>query len=99
MNKQAPAEDIHAIVGRFQAWAGTQTAGRPKDDVRELTYEEAIKASRHRSASKKVMTQPVPLTVAPVVSVEEKAPAKQKKKVVRHRKQQTKSARSNHAGA
>jgi hypothetical protein len=98
MNKQAPVEDIHAIVGRFQAWSGTQTAGRPKDDVRELTYEEAIKASRHRSASKKAAAQPVPLPVTPVVSLEEKPQPKPKKRTVRPRKEQVKSTRSDHRG-
>jgi hypothetical protein len=35
-------------MGRFQAWAGTQNAAKPKAGVRELSYEEALQSSRYR---------------------------------------------------
>jgi hypothetical protein len=46
MDTHAPTEDINGIMDRFRAWTSTQAAGKPKDGVRELTYEEAIGASR-----------------------------------------------------
>jgi len=49
MNTQSPMEDINAIVSRFQAWAGAQTSSHTKDEVRELTYDEAIRSRPHRS--------------------------------------------------
>jgi hypothetical protein len=56
MSTQPPVEDINAIVSRFQAWAGAQAPARAKDGVRELTYDEAIRSSRHRSR----MEEPLP---------------------------------------
>jgi hypothetical protein len=44
MNTQPAVEDISAIVGRFQAWAGTQAQSSP--EVREISYEEARRAKR-----------------------------------------------------
>ena len=47
-----PADDIEAVLGRFQTWSDTR---RPKtsteemiDGVRELSYEEALQSSRTR---------------------------------------------------
>lgn len=43
-----PVENIEAVLGRFQAWAGEQNAVKAKPGVRELTYEEALRSSRYR---------------------------------------------------
>lgn len=52
-----PADDIEAVLGRFQAWSDfrrpkTPTPQNPTDDmidgVRELSYEEALQSSRSR---------------------------------------------------
>jgi hypothetical protein len=51
MDTQPPLEDINAIVSRFQAWAGAQTAANGKHGVRELTYEEAIRSTRRRTTA------------------------------------------------
>lgn len=48
MQAQTPVEDINAVIDRFQAWAGAQTANKPKNGVRELSYEEALKTNRYR---------------------------------------------------
>jgi len=93
MHTQAPAEDIHAIVGRFQAWAGTQTANNRQDEVRELTYEEAIGVRRQRSASSKAAVQPISSEVEPAAPIKSKAPVKTEKKPAQRRKQQTKVKR------
>src|SRR6202012_2308061 len=53
MDTQPPLEDINAIVTRFQAWAGAQTPALGKHGVRELTYEEAIRASKRQSVTPK----------------------------------------------
>jgi len=53
MDTQPPLEDINAIVSRFQAWAGAQAPTHGKHAVRELTYEEAIRSSRLRTAPEK----------------------------------------------
>jgi hypothetical protein len=47
-----PTEDIEAVLGRFQAWSeakgGAREARPAKDGVREVSYEEALQASRSR---------------------------------------------------
>lgn len=43
-----PAENIEAVLGRFQAWAGTQSAHKSSRGIRELSYEEALGSSRYR---------------------------------------------------
>jgi hypothetical protein len=43
-----PVEDIDAVLGRFQAWAGSRNATETKPGVRELSYEEALQSSRYR---------------------------------------------------
>lgn len=43
-----PAENIEAVLGRFQTWAGDQNTVRAKPGVRELTYDEALRSSRYR---------------------------------------------------
>jgi hypothetical protein len=96
MNTQAPVEDIHAIVGRFQAWAGTQTAPSHRDEVRELTYEEAIKASRHRSSSSRAATVSPLSAVKAAPLPEHKEPAKPKKRKTQQQKQRTKTKRVSH---
>jgi hypothetical protein len=41
-------EDIDAVLGRFEAWAGTRNAVEAKAGIRELSYEEALRSSRYR---------------------------------------------------
>lgn len=98
MNTQAPVEDIHAIVGRFQAWAGAQTAKSSRDEVRELTYEEAIKASRHRSSSGNAAAQPIAASPV-VVPIKEKEPVRPEKKPAARRRKQKSAARTRHRSA
>lgn len=43
-----PIEDIEAVLGRFQAWAGTQGATKANRGIRELSYDEALCSSRYR---------------------------------------------------
>lgn len=63
-----PVEDIEAVMGRFQAWTGSQSAARPKAGVRELSYEEALQSSRYRwpagarSSAKKNQPSAAPAT-------------------------------------
>lgn len=98
MDTQPPLEDINAIVSRFQAWAGAQAPAQGKHGVRELTYEEAIRSSRRRTAPEKTAVAAEP--AAPVLPAEAKhqpaversavKPAKSKKRVAsRHVKSRT----------
>lgn len=41
-----PMEDIDAVIGRFQTWAGSRKPAQP--GIRELTYEEALESRRNR---------------------------------------------------
>jgi hypothetical protein len=43
-----PVEDIDAVLGRFQAWAGSRNAIEVEPGIRELSYEEALHSSRYR---------------------------------------------------
>lgn len=43
-----PVEDIDAVLGRFQAWAGMPNAIEVKPGIRELSYDEALQSSRSR---------------------------------------------------
>ncbi|MGC2162348.1 MAG: hypothetical protein WA634_10590 [Silvibacterium sp.] len=43
-----PVEDIDAVLGRFQAWAGSRHAVGSKLGIRELPYEEAVQSRRYR---------------------------------------------------
>lgn len=43
-----PVEDIDAVLGRFQAWAGSRNAAEREPGIRELSYEEALQSSRYR---------------------------------------------------
>jgi hypothetical protein len=102
MDTQPPLEDINAIVSRFHAWAGAQAPTHGKHGVRELTYEEAIRSSRHRTSPEKTTvadepSTPVPVTKAkhqPAVDATEERsatkPAKSKKRASsRHAKSRT----------
>lgn len=71
MNTQPPVEDINAIVGRFQAWAGAQPSATPRHGIRELTYEEAVRPKQRRAS----------LKVAPSKKAEAAPAATQKAKV------------------
>lgn len=43
-----PVEDIDAVLGRFQAWAGSRNAVEAQAGIRELSCEEALRSSRYR---------------------------------------------------
>lgn len=43
-----PVEDIDAVIGRFQAWAGSRSATETKPGIRELSYEEALQSHLSR---------------------------------------------------
>ncbi|HEX5236489.1 MAG TPA: hypothetical protein VFW25_14315 [Silvibacterium sp.] len=43
-----PAEDLNAVLGRFQAWAGSRAAAGGTRGVRELTEEQALRSNRYR---------------------------------------------------
>jgi hypothetical protein len=60
-----PVEDIEAVLGRFQAWAGSRNAVEAKPGIRELSYEEALESGRYRwrgadraSSKKKLGAEP-----------------------------------------
>jgi hypothetical protein len=67
-----PAENIDAVLGRFQAWAGSRNAVEAQAGVRELSCEEALRSGRYRwkvadkaPAKNKLGSEP---GVTPVVS-------------------------------
>jgi hypothetical protein len=80
MNTQTPTEDISVIVSRFQAWAGSQAVPQPKEGVRELTYEEAIR--RRQSAYRRELD---PIEPSKKQDAESKQVAKRAKPKKRHR--------------
>lgn len=43
-----PVNDIEAVLGRFQAWAGVRNAVEAKTGIRELSEEEALRSNRYR---------------------------------------------------
>ncbi len=60
-----PVENIDAVLGRFQAWAGSSNAAETKPGIRELSYDEALKSRRYRwkaedktPAKKKMTAEP-----------------------------------------
>ncbi|TCK72519.1 plasmid mobilization protein [Acidipila rosea] len=62
-----PADDIHAILGRFEAWSGTQGKA-PKGgikDIKELSYDQALKSSRFRRVEAPPSPAPPPKMEAP----------------------------------
>ena len=42
------AEDLDAVLVRFQAWSGSRKTKEATDGVRELSYEDALQSSRYR---------------------------------------------------
>lgn len=80
MSTQPPVEDINAIVSRFQAWAGAQSAATAKDGVRELTYDEAIRSRRLRSRDEKTVAEAEEPASVPVSHRKIENAAKPKKK-------------------
>ena len=67
-----PVENIDAVLGRFQAWAGSSNAAETKPGIRELSYDEALKSRRDRwkvagktPAKKKITAAP---SVSPVAA-------------------------------
>ena len=43
-----PVEDIEAVLGRFQAWAGARNAVETEPGIREIPYDEALASGRYR---------------------------------------------------
>ena len=43
-----PVDNIEAVLGRFQAWAGVRNAVEAKAGIRELSDEEALQTGRYR---------------------------------------------------
>lgn len=43
-----PVEDIEAVLGRFQAWAGARNAAETGPGIREIPYDEALASERYR---------------------------------------------------
>ena len=39
-----PVDDIDAVIGRFQAWAGSRNATENKPGIRDLSYDEALQS-------------------------------------------------------
>lgn len=76
----AQADDIEAVLSRFQAWTGSKTGAktgsRSKNDagegIREISYEEALRSSRHRwkmhtsELSEPEPPEPEPSVVSPL---------------------------------
>ena len=83
-----PVEDIDAVLGRFQAWAGSRNAGEAKAGIRELSYEEALRSRRYRwkgedssSAKKKLGPKPGPEPGVVPVAAPDVAPKAQTERV------------------
>jgi len=79
MDTLPPSEDINTIVSRFHAWADSQATSKPKDGVRELTYEEAISARRSRSAASEIPPVKQEKNDAPALPIALEPAAKAKK--------------------
>jgi hypothetical protein len=84
-----PVEDIEAVMGRFQAWAGSQNAVEARPGIRELSHDEALKLNRYRwkganspfAKTKACAERGVVPTTAPVTvpsATPERAPKRQK---------------------
>jgi hypothetical protein len=43
-----PVEDIEAVLGRFQAWAGARNMAEAGSGIREISYDEALASGRYR---------------------------------------------------
>ena len=79
--QQMTEDDIEAVLGRFQAWTGSRDTNAAKDGVREISYEEALGASRYprRKAAETPAAEPVSGTPGPdpaVVSTPARMPVK-----------------------
>ena len=44
----AQAEDIEAVLSRFQTWTGSRKNKDDQEGIREISYEEALRSSRYR---------------------------------------------------
>lgn len=64
-----PAEDIGAVLGRFQAWTGKPV--KPGAGAREISYEEAVKSSRYRRTE----SAPLPSAATKIISDAKGKPA------------------------
>lgn len=70
-----PVEDISAVLGRFNAWAGKPAkpgAAKPGTGAREISYEEAVQSSRYRRADRSALP---PLAKKTGAEVKDKAAA------------------------
>lgn len=92
-----PVEDIEAVLGRFQAWAGARNAVETGSGIREVPYEEALASGRYRwksagaAAPKKsgaktsAATEPLKTSAAPAIPEPGKNPRATKAVRVRQR--------------
>lgn len=76
-----PTEDIDAVLGRFQAWAGSRNAIEAQAEIRELSCEEALRSGRYRwkvadkpPAKKKLGSEPGVTPVASPIVASESGP-------------------------
>lgn len=67
MQPAANRYDIHTILGRFETWAGKKPGdgnghknGNAPEEVREISYEEAIRQYRSRHAGPSDRPAPAP---------------------------------------
>jgi hypothetical protein len=65
------AENIDAVLSRFQAWAGSRRTKEAAEGVRELSYEQALESSRYRWQARPVTKEK--MDAAPVVKTSAKA--------------------------
>lgn len=64
------AEDLDAVLVRFQAWSGSRKTKEVAEGVRELSYENALQSSRYRwqgRTPKSEATEDIVPALAPVV--------------------------------
>lgn len=97
-----PIENIEAVLGRFQAWAGTRNAAEVGTGIREVPYEEALASSRYRwkgagaNSAKKAAGRPEKTSIAPAKTEPDKkrraakpARGREERKVTREAKTET----------
>lgn len=80
-----PVEDIDAVLGRFQAWAGAREAAGVKAGVREISDEEALASGRYRwkpehEVRVKPAVSPAQPSIAPPVAAGGRSKAATEKK-------------------
>ena len=99
-----PLENIDAVLGRFQAWAGSSNAAETKPGIRELSYDEALKSRRYhwkaadKTPAKKKMTAELGVSPAAAPKPQPEQPKTAPAKVRDTKQRTTKQVRAeNHA--